>query len=112
MVRPTAHARVGQAIVVPRFHDNMASQPQLCSAPVYAFVRDYECDSNPAYGVVESSNQTSTKPEHESTESTSGARADPSLTTAADTVTVRCDCMHNWYDLCMAYDNIIILIFL
>lgn len=66
----------------------MASQARACSAPEYAFVRDYECDSNPAYGVVESGKQPS---------SGSGARADPgplSLTTAADTVsnTVSGDC--------------------
>ena len=42
--------------------DDMASHP----APAYAYIRDYECDSNPAYGVVaETLNQTSTqKPEH------------------------------------------------
>ena len=115
MLRPTAHAHVGQttvlvpcplptpgdeASVIPRFHD-MASQ-DLRSTPVYASVVDYECDSNPAYGVVESRNQTSTEPEHGSPES--GARADSSLTTAADTVTVSYDCIHSWYDLCMAYD--------
>ena len=79
----------------------MAGQPQLRSAPVYAFVDDYECDSNPAYGVVESpsGNQTSTKPEHASPESTIGARADPSLTTAAHTVMVSRDCMHSWHGL-------------
>ena len=68
------------------FHD-MASQQQVRSAPTYAFVTDYECDSNPAYGVVESRNQDSESPE-------SGGRADPipqSVTTEADTVS--CDCM-------------------
>ena len=73
----------------------MASQPQLRSAPVYAFVGDYECDSNPAYGVVESRNQTSTV----SPENTIGAHADPSLTTAADTVMVSRDCMYSWHGL-------------
>ena len=60
----------------------MASQQQVRSAPTYAFVTDYECDSNPAYGVVESRNQDSESPE-------SGGRADPiprSVTTETDTV--------------------------
>ena len=43
--------------------DDMASQGQLHPAPTYAYVRDYECDSNPAYGVVANSHkQTTTQP--------------------------------------------------
>lgn len=50
--------------------EDMASQPQIHA---YEFVGDYDCDSNPAYGVVESPNQA--PPE-------SGNRADPVNPTA------------------------------
>ena len=57
------------------FHEDMARQPQI---PTYEFVGDYDCDSNPAYGVVENPNQA--PPE-------SGNRADPVNPTAeADAV--------------------------
>jgi hypothetical protein len=48
----------------------MASQPRPLdrSAPTYEFVTDYNCDSNPAYGVVKSTNEAPSE---------SGARADP-----------------------------------
>ena len=77
--------------------DDMASQAQLHPTPAYAYIRDYECDSNPAYGVVaESRNQTSTqKPEHNLSEQADVPHP-VSLTVPADTVSYSALYMYIW----------------